>query len=96
MNSQSDETPILVAPSFPGFRSLAAGAAGGVSSVLVGHPFDLVKVRLQIADAAARKSALDVLKGALARESRFRVVSDSMALSSVNNSRASMPASPLR
>lgn len=95
MNPQG-ETLVLVTPSVPGFRSLAAGAAGGISSVLVGHPFDLVKVRLQIADCAARKSALDVLKAALARESSFRVVSNSMAPISVNNSRVSTPASPLR
>lgn len=95
MNPQS-ETPILVTPSFPGFRSLAAGAAGGIASVLVGHPFDLVKVRLQIADRAARKSALDILKGALARESRFRVVSNAMAPGSIDGSRVSTPASPPR
>ena len=61
------------APSFSGTRSLAAGAAGGVCSVLVGHPFDLVKVRLQTADQAIRKSAVDVFKGNLTRERGIRV-----------------------
>lgn len=58
--------------SFPGIRSLAAGAAGGVCSVLVGHPFDLIKVRLQTADRAVRKSALDVFKSSLNKEKRIR------------------------
>lgn len=48
--------------SFPGIRSLAAGAAGGVCSVLVGHPFDLVKVQLQTADRAVRRNGLDLFK----------------------------------
>ena len=61
------------APSFPGARSIAAGAAGGVCSVLVGHPFDLVKVRLQTADKAIRRSALDVFKSSLTRERGVRV-----------------------
>lgn len=61
------------APSFPGTRSLAAGAAGGVCSVLVGHPFDLVKVRLQTADKAIRRSAVDVFKSNLTRERGVRV-----------------------
>jgi solute carrier family 25 carnitine/acylcarnitine transporter 20/29 len=30
--------------SFAGLRSLAAGGFGGVCAVVVGHPFDLVKV----------------------------------------------------
>lgn len=61
------------APSFPGTRSLAAGAAGGVCSVLVGHPFDLIKVRLQTADKDIRRSAVDVFKSSLTRERGIKV-----------------------
>ncbi len=82
--------------SFPGIRSLAAGAAGGVCSVLVGHPFDLIKVRLQTADKASRRSALDVFKSSLTKSSRIRVCSSSRTiLSSFDCSRASMQASRL-
>ena len=66
------------APSFPGARSLAAGAAGGVCSVLVGHPFDLVKVRLQTADRAIRRSAVDIFKRNLTRERGIRVCQSSL------------------
>lgn len=66
------------APSFRGLRSLAAGAAGGVCSVLVGHPFDLVKVRLQVADGAIRRSALGVFKSNLTRERGIRVCQGSL------------------
>lgn len=66
------------APSFPGIRSLAAGAAGGLCSVLVGHPFDLVKVRLQTADSAVRRSAVDVFKSNLTREHGIRVCQSSL------------------
>ena len=65
------------APSFPGTRSLAAGAAGGVCSVLVGYPFDLVKVRLQTGDKAIRRSAVDVFKSNLTRERGIRVCQSS-------------------
>ena len=31
-----------------GIRSFIAGGAGGISIVLSGHPFDTIKVRMQI------------------------------------------------
>ena len=65
------------APSIPGTRSLAAGAVGGICSVLVGHPFDLVKVRLQTADNAVRRSAVDVFKSVLTQERGIRVCESS-------------------
>ena len=34
-------------------RALAAGGFGGICAVIVGHPFDLVKVRLQTAERAS-------------------------------------------
>ena len=54
-------------------RSLAAGAAGGVCAVVVGHPFDLVKVRLQTAEKGVYKGAMDVVKWTVAREGLARV-----------------------
>lgn len=49
-------------------RSLAAGGFGGVCAVVVGHPFDLIKVRLQTADRGVYKSAIDCLKQNIARD----------------------------
>ncbi len=47
-------------------ESLLAGAAGGISLVLVGHPFDLVKVRVQTSTAYA--SSADAFKTLLHQE----------------------------
>jgi len=49
-------------------RSFAAGGVGGVCAVIVGHPFDLVKVRLQTADRGVYTGAVDVVRRTLARE----------------------------
>ncbi|KAI9867608.1 MAG: carnitine transporter [Trichoglossum hirsutum] len=54
--------------SFSGLRSLIAGGVGGVCAVVVGHPFDLVKVRLQTADKGVYTSAVDVVRKTVARE----------------------------
>jgi solute carrier family 25 carnitine/acylcarnitine transporter 20/29 len=54
-------------------RSLAAGAAGGICAVVVGHPFDLVKVRLQTAEKGVYSGAIDVVKKTIAREGLARV-----------------------
>jgi len=54
-------------------RSLAAGAAGGLCAVVVGHPFDLVKVRLQTAEKGVYSGAIDVVKKTVAREGLARV-----------------------
>src|ERR1700761_6746157 len=51
-----------------GLRSLVAGGFGGVCAVIVGHPFDLVKVRLQTADRGVYSSALDVVRKSVARD----------------------------
>ncbi|GMF81864.1 unnamed protein product [Aspergillus oryzae] len=53
-------------------RSLVAGAAGGVCAVVVGHPFDLVKVRLQTAEKGVYSGAIDVVKKTVAREGLVR------------------------
>ena len=49
-------------------RALAAGGFGGICAVVVGHPFDLVKVRLQTAESGVYKSAVDVVKKSIARD----------------------------
>ncbi|KAI1100444.1 mitochondrial carrier [Jackrogersella minutella] len=49
-------------------RSLVAGGFGGVCAVIVGHPFDLVKVRLQTADRGVYSSAVDVVRKSIARD----------------------------
>lgn len=49
-------------------RSLAAGGFGGVCAVVVGHPFDLVKVRLQTAEKGVYSSALDVVRKSVAKD----------------------------
>lgn len=56
-----------------GLRSFAAGGVGGVCAVIVGHPFDLVKVRLQTAEKGVYNGALDVVKRTIAREGLARV-----------------------
>ncbi|CCO27135.1 Mitochondrial carnitine/acylcarnitine carrier protein AltName: Full=Carnitine/acylcarnitine translocase [Rhizoctonia solani AG-1 IB] len=48
--------------------SFLSGGVGGVSAVLVGHPFDLTKTRLQTAPEGAYTGALDVVKKTLARD----------------------------
>lgn len=49
-------------------RDFAAGGVGGVCAVVVGHPFDLVKVRLQTAERGVYSGALDVVRKTVARE----------------------------
>lgn len=54
--------------SLQGLRALVAGGVGGICAVVVGHPFDLVKVRMQTADKGVYSGALDVVRRTLARE----------------------------
>ena len=53
-------------------RALLAGGVGGVCAVLVGHPFDLVKVRLQTSQPGVYSGALDVVRRTVAREGAVR------------------------
>lgn len=59
--------------SLQSLRDLVAGGAGGVCAVVVGHPFDLVKVRLQTAEKGVYTGAMDVVRKTVAREGLFRV-----------------------
>lgn len=61
-------------------RSFAAGGVGGVCAVVVGHPFDLVKVRLQTAEKGVYTGAIDVVRRTVAREGLARVFDDSPSL----------------
>lgn len=49
-------------------KSFISGGFGGIAAVLVGHPFDLTKVRLQTAAPGTYTGALDVVKKTLARD----------------------------
>lgn len=55
------------------FRALIAGGVGGVFAVVVGHPFDLVKVRLQTAEKGVYNGAMDVVRKTIAKEGLARV-----------------------
>jgi solute carrier family 25 carnitine/acylcarnitine transporter 20/29 len=55
-----------------GLRSFTAGAVGGVCAVIVGHPFDLVKVRMQTAEKGVYSGAFDVVRKTIAREGLAR------------------------
>jgi solute carrier family 25 carnitine/acylcarnitine transporter 20/29 len=50
------------------FNRTNVGGFGGICAVLIGHPFDLVKVRLQTAEKGVYTGALDVAKKSLARD----------------------------
>ena len=49
-------------------KSFLSGGFGGVSAVLVGHPFDLTKTRLQTAAPGVYTGGLDVVKKTLAKD----------------------------
>jgi solute carrier family 25 carnitine/acylcarnitine transporter 20/29 len=49
-------------------KSFLSGGFGGVSCVLVGHPFDLTKTRLQTAPEGTYKGALDVVRKTIAQD----------------------------
>lgn len=68
-----EEVAVAAKSALSGLRSLAAGGVGGVCAVIVGHPFDLVKVRLQTADKGVYSGAIDVVRKTVAREGLARV-----------------------
>ncbi|KAF9822085.1 hypothetical protein IEO21_00079 [Rhodonia placenta] len=49
-------------------KSFLAGGFGGVAAVVVGHPFDLTKTRLQTAAPGTYTGAIDVVKKTIARD----------------------------
>ncbi|KAK3318766.1 mitochondrial carrier domain-containing protein [Apodospora peruviana] len=62
------EAKAAASTSFAQLRSFVAGGFGGVCAVVVGHPFDLVKVRLQTAEKGVYSSALDVVRKSVAKD----------------------------
>ncbi|OBA20088.1 mitochondrial carrier [Metschnikowia bicuspidata var. bicuspidata NRRL YB-4993] len=50
------------------FKDLFGGTMGGIAQVLVGQPFDTVKVRLQSAPEGTYNGAVDVIKKLMAKE----------------------------
>lgn len=68
----SSEVPatdeIGVSSAADSIKSFIAGGFGGASAVLVGHPFDLTKTRLQTAAPGAYAGAIDVVKKTIARD----------------------------
>ncbi|GAA5980021.1 hypothetical protein JCM11641_008265 [Rhodosporidiobolus odoratus] len=49
-------------------RGAAAGTASGITKLIVGHPFDVVKVRLQCSPQGTYAGPLDALKKTVGRE----------------------------
>ena len=68
-----EDAVVATKQTFASLRSLVAGGAGGVAAVIVGHPFDLVKVRLQTAQAGVYSGAMDVVRRTVAKEGLVRV-----------------------
>lgn len=68
MSDYASETEAEAQQTTSALKSFLSGGFGGISAVLVGHPFDLTKVRLQTAPAGTYTGALDVVKKTLARD----------------------------
>ena len=68
-----NEVAVATKSTLSGLRSLTAGGVGGVCAVLVGHPFDLVKVRLQTSERGVYTGAIDVVRKTVAREGLRKV-----------------------
>lgn len=62
------EEPPLTQDNTQVLKDLLGGTMGGIAQVLVGQPFDTVKVRVQSAPEGTYKGALDVVKQLLANE----------------------------
>lgn len=63
-----EQTKSATSSTADSIKSFISGGVGGVAAVLVGHPFDLTKTRLQTAPPGTYKGAVDVVKQALARD----------------------------
>jgi solute carrier family 25 carnitine/acylcarnitine transporter 20/29 len=63
-----EDVKVATKSSLQSLRALVAGGVGGVFAVVVGHPFDLVKVRLQTAEKGVYTGAMDVVRKAVAKE----------------------------
>ena len=63
-----EEAKAAAKKSLSSLRDFVAGGVGGVFAVVVGHPCDLVKVRLQTAEKGVYSGAMDVVRKTIARE----------------------------
>ncbi|KAK0363828.1 carnitine transporter [Friedmanniomyces endolithicus] len=66
------DVAVAAKKSVSSLRDFAAGGVGGIFAVVVGHPFDLVKVRLQTAEKGVYTGAMDVVRKTVAREGLMR------------------------
>lgn len=62
------EEPPLTKDNVQVYKDLFGGTVGGIAQVLVGQPFDTVKVRLQSAPEGTYKGAGDVIRQLMANE----------------------------
>jgi solute carrier family 25 carnitine/acylcarnitine transporter 20/29 len=67
-----EDVAVAAKKSLSSLRDFVAGGVGGICAVLVGHPFDLVKVRLQTAEKGVYTGAIDVVRKTIAREGLIR------------------------
>ena len=72
-NNPTEATNAPPASSYLSLRSLISGAVGGLCSVIVGHPFDLVKVRRQTATKGFYISSVDALRKAVMKDGLAKV-----------------------
>jgi len=68
MSSEAPAAEEIKGTAAESVKSFIAGGFGGASAVLVGHPFDLTKTRLQTAPPGTYTGAVDVVKRTLARD----------------------------
>lgn len=73
-NNFTEATNTPPASSYLSLRSLVSGAVGGLCSVIVGHPFDLVKVRRQTATKGFYTSSVDALRKAVIKDGLAKVL----------------------
>jgi solute carrier family 25 carnitine/acylcarnitine transporter 20/29 len=67
-----EDIKVATTSSLQSLRALAAGGVGGICAVIVGHPFDLVKVRMQTAEKGVYSGAMDVVRRTIAKEGLAR------------------------
>jgi solute carrier family 25 carnitine/acylcarnitine transporter 20/29 len=67
-----EDVKVATKSSLQSLRALIAGGVGGVCAVVVGHPFDLVKVRLQTSERGVYTGAMDVVRKTVAKEGLAR------------------------
>jgi solute carrier family 25 carnitine/acylcarnitine transporter 20/29 len=68
-----EDVVVATKKSLQSLRDFAAGGVGGIFAVVVGHPFDLVKVRMQTAEKGVYTGAMDVVRKTIAKEGMARV-----------------------